>query len=101
MLAPVMVWVVLTGIFRNSVRYGVNAPAVSATTPSKGVTLVMRVPIVLTIFQPPDIVPNEMAKKQENATQLGKSLMDSIPNPISGCWMWVAINAAAMMPITF
>ena len=36
-IAPVMVWVVLTGIFRYSVRYNVNAPAVSARTPSKGV----------------------------------------------------------------
>ena len=32
-IAPVMVWVVLTGIFRYSVRYNVNAPAVSAITP--------------------------------------------------------------------
>ena len=37
-IAPVIVWVVLTGIFKNSVKYKVKAPAVSATTPSKGVT---------------------------------------------------------------
>ena len=35
-IAPVIVCVVLTGIFRNSVRYKVKAPAVSAITPSKG-----------------------------------------------------------------
>ena len=63
-IAPVMVWVVLTGIFRYSVRYNVNAPAVSATTPSKGVTLVILVPMVFTIFHPPDIVPKEMAVKK-------------------------------------
>ena len=33
-IAPVRVWVVLTGILRNSVRKRVNAPAVSADTPS-------------------------------------------------------------------
>ena len=69
MIAPVIVCVVLTGIFRYSVRYSVKAPAVSAMTPSKGVTLVILVPIVFTIFHPPDIVPSEMAVKQENATQ--------------------------------
>ena len=61
MIEPVMVWVVLTGIFRFSVRNKVIAPAVSAATPSKGVTLVIRVPMVLMIFQPPLIVPTDMA----------------------------------------
>lgn len=80
-IAPVIVWVVLTGIFKNSVKYKVKAPAVSATTPSKGVTFVMRVPIVFTIFHPPDIVPKEIAVKQAKATQSGKSLMLFIPMP--------------------
>jgi hypothetical protein len=62
MIDPVIVWVVLTGILRYSVMNNVRAPAVSAATPSKGVTLVIRVPIVLTIFQPPLIVPNAMAE---------------------------------------
>ena len=57
MMEPVMVCVVLTGIFRFSVRNSVMAPAVSAATPSKGVTFVMRVPMVLMIFQPPALVP--------------------------------------------
>ena len=94
-----MVCVVLTGIFKYSVRYNVKAPAVSAITPSKGVTLVILVPIVFTIFHPPDIVPNEIAVKQENATQSGKSLMLFIPIPKpSEC---PAIMAAAIIPITF
>jgi hypothetical protein len=42
---PVMVCVVDTGILKCSVRNKVMAPAVSAATPSKGVTLV--------IFSPP------------------------------------------------
>ena len=76
-----------------------NAPAVSAMTPSKGVTLVIRFPIVRTIFQPPDIVPNEIAVKHEKATQFGKSAMLFTPIPIP-C-EWAAISAAAIMPITF
>lgn len=35
-----------------------------------GVTLVILVPIVFTIFHPPDTVPSEIAVKQENATPL-------------------------------
>lgn len=61
MIEPVMVWVVLTGILNDSVRNKVIAPAVSAATPSKGVTLVILVPIVFTIFQPPLMVPSPMA----------------------------------------
>ena len=67
--------------------------------PSKGVTFVILVPIVFTIFQPPDMVPSEIAVKQENATQSGKSeiLFIPIPNPSE----WAAIRAAAIIPITF
>ena len=41
----------------------------SISDPSNGVTLVILVPIVFTIFHPPDTVPSEIAVKQENATQ--------------------------------
>ena len=61
MMEPVMVCVVLTGIFRDSVTKSVMAPAVSAATPSKGVTLVIRLPMVFTIFQPPLMVPRAIA----------------------------------------
>ena len=60
-IAPVMVCVVLTGIPICSVINKVKAPEVSAATPSKGVTLVILVPIVFTIFQPPLMVPKPMA----------------------------------------
>ena len=60
-IEPVMVCVVLTGIFKASVTNKVMAPAVSAATPSKGVTFVILVPIVFTIFQPPLMVPNAIA----------------------------------------
>ena len=61
MIDPAMVCVVLTGIFIVSVIKSVMAPAVSAATPSKGVTFVMRLPIVFTIFHPPLNVPSAMA----------------------------------------
>ena len=61
MMEPVMVWVVLTGILSASVTNNVMAPAVSAATPSKGVTFVILVPMVFTIFQPPLIVPMAIA----------------------------------------
>ena len=61
-IEPVMVCVVLTGIFKFSVMNKVTAPAVSAATPSNGVTFVILVPIVLMMRQPPLIVPNAMAE---------------------------------------
>ena len=69
MMEPVMVWVVDTGILKCSVRKRVIAPAVSAATPSNGVTLVMRVPMVFTIFHPPLIVPRPIHKKLTKGTQ--------------------------------
>ena len=83
-IARVMVCVVLTGMPRCSVRYKVAAPAVSADTPSSGVTFVMRVPIVFTIFHPPLIVPNAMAVKLAMGTHtyaLTNSL-DDISTPL-------------------
>ena len=62
MIDPVIVCVVLTGAPRFAAVNKVMAPAVSAQTPSNGVTLVIFVPIVFTIFQPPLMVPNAMAE---------------------------------------
>lgn len=62
MIDPVMVWVVETGIPKCSVIPSVMAPAVSAPTPSSALTLVILVPMVLTIFQPPLMVPNAIAE---------------------------------------
>ena len=68
-IAPVMVCVVDTGIPKCSVIKSVIAPEVSAATPSKGVTFVIRVPMVFTIFQPPLNVPKEIIKNDTNGTQ--------------------------------
>ena len=61
MIDPVKVWVVETGIPNCSVISRVTAPAVSALTPSSGVILVILVPMVFTIFQPPLMVPKAIA----------------------------------------
>lgn len=68
MIDPVMVWVVETGIPKCSEIKSVIAPAVSALTPSKAFTLVIRVPIVFIIFQPPLIVPKEIMVNETNGT---------------------------------
>ena len=77
-IEPVMVCVVETGILKCSVKNKVMAPAVSAATPSNGVTFVIRVPIVFTIFQPPLMVPKPIAKKQESGTQSGIAFIEGI-----------------------
>ena len=69
MIAPVMVCVVETGIPKCSEMKSVIAPAVSAATPSKGVTFVILVPIVFTIFQPPLMVPKAIIKNDVKGTQ--------------------------------
>src|SRR5690606_4677274 len=68
MIEPVIVCVVETGTPKCSVTYNEIAPAVSAATPSNGVTFVILEPIVFTIFQPPDIVPKPMNINETNGT---------------------------------
>src|SRR5450755_3975456 len=68
-MEPAMVWVVLTGIPNFSLINNVMAPAVSALTPSSGVTFVIRVPMVLIIFHPPLNVPRAIQVKLARGTQ--------------------------------
>src|SRR5690606_4981994 len=65
---PVIVWVIDTGIPICSVKYKAKAPAVSAATPSNGVTFVIVDPLVFTIFQPPLIVPKPINKNETKGT---------------------------------
>src|SRR5690606_40622681 len=60
---PVIVCVVDTGIPICSDAYNVMAPAVSAATPSREVTLVIFDPIVFTIFHPPLMLPKPIIRK--------------------------------------
>lgn len=61
-MEPVVVCVVETGMPKCSVKNNVKAAAVSALTPSSGVILVIRDPMVFTIFHPPDMVPSAIAE---------------------------------------
>src|SRR6185295_17298726 len=70
-MAPVIVWVVETGMPRPVARNNVIDPAVSAHTPCTGASRVIREPIVRTIFQPPNKVPSAMAPLQLTTTQSG------------------------------
>ena len=60
-IAPVMVWVVLTGTPNADEMNRVAAAPDSAQNPSMGLSLATFCPIVLTIRQPPNIVPAAMA----------------------------------------
>src|SRR5512147_2836907 len=60
-IAPVIVWVVETGMPDSVAPTSVRAPAVSAQKPPNGWSFVIRVPMVFTILQPPNIVPRAIA----------------------------------------
>ena len=60
-IAPVIVCVVDTGMPSAVARNSVIAPPVSAQKPPTGFSLVILWPIVLTMRQPPNIVPRPIA----------------------------------------
>ena len=60
-MAPVMVCVVETGIPIKVAINSVIAPPVSAQKPPTGLSLVIFWPMVLTMRQPPNMVPRPMA----------------------------------------
>ena len=61
LIAPVMVWVVETGMPNADARKIAVAPPVSAQKPPYGRSLVIRCPIVFTIRHPPNSVPSAIA----------------------------------------
>src|SRR5690606_24692163 len=90
-IEPVIVCVVDTGIPKCSVIPKVAAPAVSAATPSSGVTFGLFVPIVCAVFQPPLAVQAAIAADQDIGTQAGIASESGITGP--------AIEAVAILPI--
>ena len=66
-----MVWVVLTGMPPIAVPISITAPAVSAQKPPTGRSLVSRIPMVLTMRQPPAMVPSPIAACAARMTQTG------------------------------
>jgi hypothetical protein len=71
MMAPVIVWVVLTLMPPNAVASSVIPPAVSAQNPSAGFSLVTFCPMVFTILHPPNNVPVAIAMCEQMMTQNG------------------------------
>src|SRR5213079_246855 len=67
-IAPVIVCVVDTGMPNMVAPNKVTAPAVSAQKPPTGRSLVIFEPIVWTMRQPPDKVPNAIAACANNTT---------------------------------
>src|SRR5919198_5268991 len=70
-IAPVIVWVVDTGMPRKVARYSEEAAAVSAEKPPIGLSAVIFCPRVLTMRQPPDSVPSAIAPLAARITQNG------------------------------
>ena len=70
-MAPVIVWVVETGMPNHVARNSAIAPEVCAQNPPEGLIRVIPMPIVLTMRQPPNKVPSAMAIWQDNTTQNG------------------------------
>ena len=92
-MAPVMVWVVETGMPAADVANSVAAAADSAATPPDGWRRVILEPIVFTMRQPPVSVPRPMAVWADSTTQSGTSAS-------AGRWS-AAMSRARMMPIVF
>src|SRR5678816_2843175 len=68
---PVIVCVVETGVPVSVTYASVNAAALSAQNPPTGLSFVILVPIVRTIRQPPESVPNAMAACADRTTRVG------------------------------
>ena len=71
MIAPEMVWVVETGIPAVAEPKRQNAAAVYAQNPPTGLSLVIFMPMVLTMRHPPASVPKPIAACAESTTQNG------------------------------
>src|SRR6185295_14136824 len=71
MIEPVIVWVVETGIPSSVAANSMIEPPVSAQQPCTGVSLVILLPIVWTMRQPPASVPIAIAAWQAMTTGNG------------------------------
>src|SRR6185436_7555034 len=70
-MAPVMVWVVETGVPVSVTYARVRAAPVSAQNPPIGFSLVIFDPIVCTMRHPPESVPSAIAPCAERTTHNG------------------------------
>src|SRR5688500_15752412 len=99
-IEPVIVCVVETGVPVMVTYASVSAAAVSAQKPPTGLSLVIRVPIVWTMRQPPDNVPKAIAACAAKTTDVG--IGGSVPfGPYASPHTPPAVSTAVMMPIVF
>ena len=73
-IAPVIVWVVDTGTPRWVAKNKVAAPDVSAQKPPTGFNLVIFIPIVFTMRQPPKAVPRMPASSEPASGAKGTAI---------------------------
>ncbi len=92
-IPPVMVWVVDTGMPLAEAKNSMPAAALSAHTPPIGWSRVSLVPMVRTIFHPPNMVPSAMARCDDRTTHNG-TLESSLTRP-------AAMSRAKITPIVF
>src|SRR5437763_9411078 len=98
-IAPVMVWVVLTGIPASEAENRVIAPAVSAQNPPTGLSLVIREPMVRTILQPPKYVPKAMEVCA--ARIIGQRNLPQFPASSAAVRNFAPYRAVATIPMVF
>src|SRR5215216_372886 len=97
---PVIVCVVETGVPVSVTYASVAAAAASAQKPPTGFSFVIRVPIVRTMRQPPDNVPNAIAACAASTTSTG--ILGRLPSaPYCRPHTPPAVNTAVMIPIVF
>ena len=92
-MAPVIVCVVETGMPKLEARNSVIAPPVSAAKPPTGRSLVIFWPMVLTMRQPPNIVPSADRDVAADDHPAGR-LVACVVTP-------AAISSSQMMPMVF
>ena len=91
-MAPVMVWVVETGMPNELARNSVAAPAVSAAKPPTGCSLVIFEPRVWMMRHPPESVPRAIAACAARMTHIG--MVNTLRYP-------AVKSTPAMIPMVF
>jgi len=80
-------------------RNSVIAPLAEAQNPPTGFSLVIRMPMVLTMRQPPKSVPRPIAAWQASTTQKGSgSLVLESPDAMSSIQMMPMVFCASLPP---
>src|ERR1051326_774329 len=99
-IEPVIVCVVETGVPVSVTYASVSAAALSAQNPPTGFSFVIRVPIVRTMRQPPESVPNAVAACADRTTAVG--ILGKLPSgPYARPQTPPAVSTAVIIPIVF